>query len=195
MKRFCLVACASVSVWVSLSLAREATAPVDYTERNAAFAPAATVQPEVRNPIRNEGLMDKRVDKTVVEKTRADLLTQKAPIAVGETHPKPILERKLGPAPAAEKPELNSWNRREASVSVTAANPPQLVSKYQTSLTAATSSNMARFPAVSVGLPAKINRFIFRKNAVQTESDAVQKPVVRAAEGNESSQAPRGRAR
>jgi hypothetical protein len=194
MKRFRLVACASVSVWVSLSLAREATAPVDYTERNVPFAPAANVQPSVTNPARNEGLMDKRVDKSVVEKTRADLLAQKAPIAVGETHAKPMLEKKLGPAPAAEKPALNSWNHREAPVSVT-ATPPKLVSKYQTSLTAATSSNMARFPAASAGVTAKINRFIFRKNAVQTGSDAVPAPVVRAAEGNESSPGPGGRAR
>jgi hypothetical protein len=45
------------------------------------------------------------------------------------------------------------------------SNKPQLITKYQDGLTSASATNMARFPALDRATGAKINRFVFRKNA------------------------------
>jgi shikimate kinase len=48
------------------------------------------------------------------------------------------------------------------------ATKPQVLTKYQDGLTSASATNMARFPALDRMTGAKINRFVFRKNAPDT---------------------------
>jgi hypothetical protein len=152
----------------SASRGADATAPVDYTQRNQPFAPGATVTPEKKELPRDDTVQDKRVEKTTIEKQNAAVGDRRAAIPIEEARNKYIREKNSSRPEAVEQP-MNAFNHREATITTASdTKKPPLVSKYQDSLAAASVSNMARFPALDRATTAKINRFVFRKNAADT---------------------------
>lgn len=166
MKLRSLIAAAGVSVISGTVVhAGDATTPVDYAQRNAAFAPGATVAPDRQTPQVDEAVQDKRFEKNVVDKQPAAVGDRRAPVDVQETREKNVLGKNSHRPDAIEQPK-SALDHREATMA-TATNTlkPPLVTKYQDSLTAASTSNLARFSAMGGATTAKINRFVFRKNA------------------------------
>ena len=161
-----LIVLASVSIGgLVAGRAADATSPVDYTQRNAPFAPAATVSPDKKSPQLDEAVQTKRLETTVLDKPSSFLGDRRAAIDVQETRDKLVLE-KASHRPGASVQPMSAFNHREASFTTGAdARKPELVSRYQDSLKAASASNLARFPALGRATTAKINRFVFRKNA------------------------------
>ena len=152
-------------IGVAKLCAADATSPVDYTQRNTPYAPAATVSPDKKAPETNSTVQDKRVDKTLLDKKPAAVGDRRAPIDVTESREKNVREKDSHRPEKIEQP-VSSFNHREASMSTaTDASKPQMVTKYQERLTSASATNMARFPALDHATGAKINRFVFRKNA------------------------------
>jgi hypothetical protein len=148
-----------------VSRAADATSPVDYAQRNGPFAPAAPVAPPKQAPETNAAVQDKRVDKTSVEKKPAAVGGRRSAIDVQEAREKTIRAKDSHRPEKLEQP-MSALNHREASMSTAAdSNKPQLITKYQDGLTSASATNMARFPALDRATGAKINRFVFRKNA------------------------------
>ncbi|MDP3069335.1 MAG: hypothetical protein Q8N18_03555 [Opitutaceae bacterium] len=153
--------------------AADATTPIDYTQRNAPFAPAGSVAPDKRNPAdQTSTVQDKRVEKTVVDKKPAIVGERRAAIDVTETREKNIREKDSRRPEKSEQP-LSAHNHKPAGISTSEdTKKPPTVAKYQDSLTAASVSNMARFPALDKATTTKINRFVFRKNPAEPESVA-----------------------
>lgn len=163
------IACASLTLIGATAVrAADATSPVDYTQRNTPFAPTAPVVPVKKAPETNAVVQEKRVDKTVVDKKPAAVGDRRAAVDVTETREKTIRDKDSRRPETVER-SLSAFNHREASMSTAAdTNKPPMVTKYQESLTSASATNMARFPALSGATGAKINRFVFRKNAPDT---------------------------
>jgi hypothetical protein len=163
--------------------AADATTPVDYTQRNGNFAPSASISPEKSTPTTNSRVQEKRVDKAVVDKTLAPVGERRAPVDVTERREKQVRE-KTSQRPQAEEQPKSGYNHRASAIST--ANDtvkPPTVTKYQESLVAASSTNMARYPAMDQATAAKINRFVFRKNPVESGVAAGSAPVTPAAGG------------
>lgn len=175
MKLTGLIFVAALSAPFASSASAGETKPLDYTQRNAALTPAGTTAPEAKAPERNDVLQEKRVEYPTVDKKPAAVGDRRAGIDVSETHEKQIRDRNSHRPEAAEQP-LSSQNHREAADRLQATNQisqPPLVSKYQNSLTSASSSNMSRFPATTRDTKTKFNRFVFRKNTPDLEAAAV----------------------
>ena len=166
-----IIAAANLSLLGCVSLwAGDATTPVDYTQRDATFAPAGTITPEKKPLLRDSTLQDRRVEKTTIDKKPATVGDRRAAIDVQETRDK-LVREKDSHRPEATEQTLSQFNHRESSIATaTATTKPPTVSKYQDSLTAASASNMTRFPALDRATTAKINRFVFRKNAPDSPS-------------------------
>ena len=148
-----------------IARAADATSPVDYAQRNTPFAPAATVAPAKQLPETNATVQEKRVDKTLVDKKPAAVGERRAAIELQEAREKTIRVKDSHRPEKLEQP-MSALNHREASMSTAAdSNRPQLITTYQDGLTSASATNMARFPAMDRATGAKINRFVFRKNA------------------------------
>ena len=161
--------------------AADATRPVDYTQRNAPFAPAGTVTPEKKELLRADAVQDKRFEKTTVEKKPAAVGDRRAAIDVTEARDKKILEKNTRQPDVREQPKsVHDHQESHISTATDTKRPPH-VAKYQDSLVSASASNMARFPADSVGATAKINRFVFRKNAPDTATALGEATVTPAA--------------
>ena len=144
----------------------EATAPVDYTQRNTPYAPgaAAAVPAEKKTPVVNEPLQEKRVDKTTLDKRPAAVGDKRAAIDIQEAREKTVREKDSHRPEKIEQP-TSALNHRPAAISTSGdLTKPPTVTKYQDGLTAASATNMARFPAIDKATSAKINRFVFRKN-------------------------------
>jgi hypothetical protein len=166
-----------------ISLQAEPTAPVDLSLRNAPFAPAAGIAPEKKSPAIDDAVQDKRVDKTVVEKTPAAVGDRRAAIDVQEARDKNVREKDSHRPEAVAQP-MNAFNHREATLATTTdAKKPETIARYQDGLKAASTANMARFPALGGATTAKINRFVFRKNAPAPSPITGDAPVVPAAGG------------
>jgi hypothetical protein len=143
----------------------DATAPVDYTQRNQPYAPGTSaVLPEKKDLPRDAAVQDKRVEKNTVDRQPAAVGARRAAVDVQETREKNLREVNSH-RPEAAGQSMSALNRREAPIATaTDTWKPPLVAKYQDSLAAASTSNMARFPALGAATAAKINRFVFRKN-------------------------------
>lgn len=157
-----------VSFWCLCSSAgwgaAEPTAPVDPSQRNEAFAPSATINPDRVPVLRDANVQEKRVEKNTIEKPAAAMGDRRAPIDVQEAREKNVRE-KVSHQPERTEPAMSSFNHRDAAISTSAAiSKPAMVAKYQNSLTSASESNMARFPANGGVTTSKINRFVFKKN-------------------------------
>lgn len=166
MKLPALIVLASLTLSGALAArAADATTPVDYTQRNAPYAPGAGVTPEKKAPEKNTTVQDKRVDKTVLDKKPSTVGDRRAAVDVQESREKNVREKDSRRPEKIEQP-MSAFNHREGPVTTSGESPPiQMVAKYQDSLSAASATNMARFPAMDRATGAKINRFVFRKNA------------------------------
>ena len=145
--------------------AADATTPVDYAQRNAPFAPVATVTPEKKPLPRAPIIQEQRVELGTIDKQPAAVGDRRAAIEVQAAREKSVRE-KDSHRPEAAGPAVSQFNHRESAIATaTGTTKPPVVAKYQDSLTAASAANMARFPALDRATTAKINRFVFRKNA------------------------------
>jgi hypothetical protein len=167
----------------SAAHAADATTPIDYTQRNTPFAPSGpgAVAPDKQNPADNPAAVgDKRVEKTTVEKKTAPLGERRAPIDMGEAREKNIRDKESRRPEKIDRPE-SALNHQPAAISTADdTKKPPTVAKYQDSLSAASASNMARFPALDKATGAKINRFVFRKNPVESGAVAAGATVTPA---------------
>ena len=179
-----------LSVFVSLlfgafSIGRtaEATQPIDYAQRNDAFAPAATVTPGAKTPQLDSTVQDKRVETTTLDKKSSALGDRRAAIDMQEAREKNVREKDSHRPETIEQP-MSAFNHREATMATAIdTKKPPLVTKFQDSLTSASATNMARFPAAGGAATAKINRFVFRKNAPDSAAALGGTPVTPAAGG------------
>ncbi len=184
MKLSGLVAFAGISLLSSvLARATNATAPVDYAQRNPDLAPAATIAPEKRSPAIDPAVQDRRVEKAVVAKPAAPLGAQRSAIDVVEARDKNVRPTNAR-APEAVTPPRSTFDHRAAAVSPAQnLRQPELVAKYQDEMKAASAYTMASFPAPARATTAKINRFVFRKNPEPSlATDGA--PVIPAAGGS-----------
>lgn len=175
-----------VSVGLALGVARgaDATSPLDLTERNAPFAPGSSVQqPDKRAPEINQTTQQKRVTPPTVDKKPAAVGERRAPIEVTETREKNIQEKQTRTPEKVEQPKSRFDQQRARITTSDNTTKPPTVAKYQDSLSAASASNMARFPAVGSATSAKVNRFVFRKNGGELVDAPGRAPIVPAAGG------------
>jgi len=168
----------------SLSAADVSTSSVDYTDRNDKFAPGESRAVKKDKPVIQETLQEKRVTPPKIDKQPAAVGERRAAIDVREKQTKKVREKEVLPSKMVEH-QVSDLNHRSASIStVSGAQKPATVAKYQDHLTAASAANMARFPAMDRATSARINRFVFRKNAPEPEDVLAGAPVVPAAGGS-----------
>ena len=184
MKLSSVIAASVGALIVSAACGADATTPVDYTQRNAPFAPAGTVTPEKKELPRADSVQEKRVEKTTVEKPTAAVGDRRAPISIEETRDKQVREKSSSRPETTEQP-MSRFNHRDATITTAAdTQKPPTVAKYQDSLAAASASNMARFPALDRATTAKINRFVFLKNGPEPTPLTADAAVTPAAGAN-----------
>ena len=172
-----------IGVALAPGRAADATSPVDYTQRNQAYAPGAGVSADKRTPEPNEAVQEKRFEKTVIERVPAPVGERRAGVEIKETREKKIREKDSKRPEKIDQP-TSAYNHRPAAISTEAdTRKPPTVARYQDSIAAASASNMARFPAIDGATSAKINRFVFRKNPTDTQALTQGAPVVPAAGG------------
>ena len=192
MKRPGLTALALASLGVALARGADATSPVDLTQRNASYVPAAgaTVKPDKQAPVTNTTVQEKRFDTATVEKPLAPQAERRAGVAVQENADKRVRENDSHRPETREQP-VSAFNQRQAAIatSTDTAKPP-LVAKYQDSLIAASEAAQqsdrwarARAAALDRGTRAKINRFVFQKNPPDPSITTDAKAVTPAAGG------------
>jgi hypothetical protein len=178
-----LIAASLSFLGAAIVLGADATAPVDYTQRNQPFAPAATVTPEKKELPRADAVQDKRVEKTTVDKQPAAVGDRRAAVAVEEARDKNVREKNASRPETVEQP-MSALNHRDSAITTSGSKQPALVAKYQEGLAAASASNMARFPALDRATTAKINRFVFRQNGVEDTAVTAGAAVTPAAGPN-----------
>lgn len=184
-----LIVFGGLTLVAPMTRAADATSPVDYTRRNTPFAPAATVAPAKQSPETNAAVQEKRVDRPVVDQPAAAVGERRAALDVQEMRDKTIRAKDAHRPETRDQP-MSALNHREASMSTAAdSNKPQLISKYQDGLTAASATNMARFPALARATGAKINRFVFRKNGPDPDR-ALEGAAITPAAGGAAVQRP-----
>ena len=181
-----LICLASICAAGSAVYAADATSPVDATDRNTPYAPAATVVPDKKLPAAtpDSRVQERRFDTTKVDRKDSPLGEKRAGIEMNEAHEKNVREKDSHRPERVEQP-LSSYNHRQATVSTGAdTTKPPTVTKYQDSLTSASATNMARFPAFGRATSAKINRFVFRKNPPESDGALNGAAVTPAAGGS-----------
>lgn len=182
MKRSGLVILASSVLLLAAARAADATSPVDAAQRNASFAPgaAAATTPAKQTPVINEVVQEKRVDKATIDKRTSPLADRRAAIEIQEARPKNVQE-KNSRRPETIDHATSAFNHRPAAITTAEdTRKPPTVAKYQDSLTAASATNMARFPALDRATGARINRFVFRKNPTEPTAALEGAAVTRA---------------
>lgn len=173
-----------LSATVAAMAAADATTPIDYQQRNQPFAPTESVTTEKQKPEPNRGVQDKRVEKSTIEKKNSPLRDRSAPIDLKETRPKEVREKDSHRPEVKEQP-TSRYDHRPAAISTAGdTTKPPAVAKYQDSLTAASATNMARFPAMDRATTVKINRFVFRKNPAEADTVIGHASVTPAAGGS-----------
>jgi hypothetical protein len=177
------VVLASMCVIFSDGRAADATRPIDYTDRNAIFAPDATVKPAARSPIIADEIQRKRVDPPTVDKATVPAGESRTPLEVVEAREKRV-QPKVTITPEKTVPEPSALGQKRSGITVATTINPPLVAKYQDSLVAASAANTAHFAALDQRTTAKINRFVFRKNGADPTGSAIGAPVVPAAGGS-----------
>lgn len=164
--------------------AADATTPVDYTQRNSPYAPAASVTPDKKTPETNTTVQEKRVDKTTVEKKPAAVGDKRAAVDVKEMKEKNVREKDSHKPEKIDQP-MSSLDHREAPMSTANdTRKPPMVSKYQDGLTASNSIKTGKLPAMDHATGAKINRFVFRKNEPDNAAAALGGAPVTPAAGD-----------
>ena len=164
--------------------AEAASSSVDYERRNTRFEAAAPAVADVQAPAINSTLQERRVSTRTVRPAADPAAADRTAIDVTEAREKTVREKEV------RAPEVIRFPRADVSPpavewrapSGRTVKPP-LVSKYQDSLVAASAANWARFPVRERGTQAKINRFVFRKNAGEPAANSSPK-IVPAAGGS-----------
>jgi len=142
----------------------DVTAPIDYTRRNEAFAPAPSVVPDIRRPVESSTLEDDPRSFPVSSPSPGPLEDRRAPIAITETRPKSVA-RPEPLRPDASAPTMSALDHRRAPISPgTQAVKPPLVEKYQATLSPRGAIRVVRLPALAPDATAAIDRFVFRHN-------------------------------
>lgn len=156
---------ALVSVLTLAGRAADATTPVDYTQRNQAYAPAASVPVQKKELPTADAVQARKVEKQVAErKMLAAPDERRAGIEVGEAREKNVVEKDVRQPEKIER-QISAYNQKASAITTAGdTTKPPMVAKFQDSLSAASATNMARFPALDGATGAKINRFVFRKN-------------------------------
>jgi hypothetical protein len=164
--------------------AADATSPVDATRRNETFSPTATAVPTAQTPQANRPVQDRRIEAPLLDKASAAVGERRAAVEATEATEKQVQE-KQSRRPDVVETHASAFNRRVAAVSTEAdaKNFPR-VAKYQDSLTAASATDMARFPAGGAATVVTVNRFVFRKNAPEPQPVTSGAPVVPAGGGS-----------
>lgn len=183
MKMLALAAVTALGAAIHSGFAADATTPIDYRDRNEAFAPADNAAMDKQKPALNRGVQEKRVEKPLVERKTSPLGDREAAIEMKETRAKNVRE-KDSHRPERVEHVTSSFDQRQSAISTGDTTKPPLVAKYQDSLAAASATNMARFPAMDKATSAKINRFVFRKNPTEGAAAASGNPVTPAAGGS-----------
>lgn len=176
---------AAFFAFAAISGAADATSPLDPAARNTPYAPAASVAPDKRTPAgeANSRVQDRRFETTTVDRALAPIGDRRAAIDVGEARAKQVREKTTQRPETIEHRE-SAYNHRPSAIATGAdTTKPPLVAKYQDSLSAATASNMARFPALDRSTSARINRFVFRKNAPEPDRALAGATITPAAGG------------
>jgi hypothetical protein len=141
--------------------ATKGAAPIDVTQRNAEFSTGAATSPVGPTPQVDHAIQDRRVEKNVLPKPSAGAMPRAA-IEATESFPKPRREapgEALAPLPPRVNPETQRASLPDR------VKQPQKVKRYEDSLAAARATSLARYPELQTGAaPAKLNRFVFRKN-------------------------------
>jgi hypothetical protein len=164
MKLSGVISLSAFGVLILADLRGSDSAKVDYTDRNASFAPSATVTPETHAPALDDALQNRRVTPAVLDKKDSAVGGLRAPIDLTETQKKNVIDKNSHPPEARER-ELSSFDHRESGIQPSAQlEKPPVVTRYQSSLTSASATNMSRFPALDRATTSRINRFVFRKN-------------------------------
>lgn len=177
------VVLASMCVIFSDGHAADATRPIDYTDRNATFAPDAAMKPATRSPVIADELQRKRVNPPTVDQTTTPAGERRTPLEVVEAGEKRV-QPKAKITPEKTVPNPSALGQKRAGINVTNTVTPPLVAKYQDSLVAARAANTAYFAALDQQTTARINRFVFRKNGADPTGSAIGAPVVPAAGGS-----------
>lgn len=177
------VVLASLCVIFSDGRAADATRPIDYTDRNAIFAPEATVKPETRSPVIADEIQRKRVNPPMVDKATVPAGERRTPLEVVEAREKRV-QSKVIIAPEKTVPDPSALGQKRSSITVANTITPPLVAKYQDSLVAASAASTAHFAALDQRTTSKINRFVFRKNGADPTGSAIGAPVIPAAGGS-----------
>ena len=139
-------------------------AKVDYTERNASYASAASISPATRSPEVNDSLQGRRISPPAVTYSTSPAASRPAALVVTETSAKPLVAPDVS-RPDARKPELSAFDHRESRFQPDAAHQaPNLVARYQTALTAARAPAVSSSPASAAGTTSRVNRFVFHRN-------------------------------
>lgn len=186
MKLPSLIAVAGLSLVGSVGLrGNDATTPVDLTKRNGPFAPGATITPSQQPLTKASPIQEKRIEKSTLDLPASALGERRAAIDVQEAREKNVRE-KVSRSPERTELVMSAFNHRDAAITTAAATTkPGTVAKFQDSLTAASTTNMARFPANGGVTTSKINRFVFRKNAPEPAPVTGGAPVTPAAGGGQ----------
>lgn len=162
--------------------AADATTPVDYTQRNATFAPGTSGPVQKKELPKADAVQGRKVDKQVNDRKMLDAPgDRRSPIEVGETREKNVVDKDVRQPEKIER-QVSAFNQKPAAITTAGdTTKPPTVAKFQDRLTAASASNMARFPALDGATGAKINRFVFRKNGDDNTALTNGAPVTPAA--------------
>jgi len=170
-----------LSVCCEAAWAADATTPVDYTQRNEAFAPAASVPVQKKEMPTADGIQGRKVEKPVNDRKMLPAPGDgRAAIEVGETRDKTVVDKNVRQPEKIER-QISGFNQKPAAITTAGdTTKPPMVAKFQDRLTAASATNMARFPALDGATGAKINRFVFRKNGEDSTALTNGAPVTPA---------------
>lgn len=180
---FTLAAVTALGGTIHAGFSADATTPIDYRNRNEAFAPADNGSTKKQRPALNSSVQEKRVEKPLVEKKNSPLGEREAAIEMKETRAKNVRE-KDSHRPERVEHVTSSFDHRQSAIGTGDSTKPPMVAKYQDSLAAASATNMARYPAMDKATSAKINRFVFRKNPTEVAAAVNGTPVTPAAGGS-----------
>ena len=171
-----VVAALAAPVW-----AADATTPVDYTQRNESFAPANSLPVQKKEMTKAESVQSRVVEKQVNERKMLDAPSaRRSGIEVNEAKEKNVVEKDVRQPEKIER-QISAYNQKPAAITTAGdTTKPPTVAKFQDSLSAASASNMARFPALDGATGAKINRFVFRKNGSDNGAVTSGAPVTPA---------------
>jgi hypothetical protein len=162
---FFLLACGLAPAWE----VRAATAtPVNSTPATAPYATPAPITPGPRSPEVNPAFREREIEKPVIPAAPSHPADRPAALDTVDPRALPVQEKNVREREVSPLTG-RAIERRFAPISTADDRRPNpVVARFQDSLRIASEANMSRFPAIGRATTAKINRFVFRKNAPDT---------------------------